>query len=385
VARPRWLLVFSLVACTTCEGATEPCVAAERLLTTADEGLSLRSIDPDGRCAQRRMDLGGTAESVSLTPDGVRAYVVVRSASDRREVVAIDVASFTELSRASLSAFLVSDTGGSAATGEAAAVSSDGSAVYLWRSASNGVVGIGRFDLASMRATAFSGPWNLVGLVPLKPSALFPQGALVVVGLRSGGGPTYGQSRVYFLDPLTLVVKDSILPGAIGGQEEVWQFLPTPDARTAYIAGRTALVRYDLVSRSTIASIARQAPGMLSTTADGSVLILTDAGTWPDSPGSGLLRLYDANLSPLGTIDISTPLGGVTNSSTATRSGASIGSRDDRRVFVRSGSLNIGPLYPAQPARVLTVDVVDRRFLKAVAVGGYGLGFLLRDERRATP
>lgn len=382
-----WLLYALTVtaAAAACDSATAPCGATELLLTTADGGSSLRSVDPDGSCAARRLDLGGPSESVALTPDHARAYAVVRSASDQRFLATIDVASFTELSREPLSSFGVPQTGGSAVTGEAAALSPDGAAIYLWRTSTDGVLGIARFDLSSKQASAFSGPWNLAGLVPLDASPLFPRGALVAVGFRGGTGPRNGQSRVYFLDPLSLEVIDSIMPGAIAGQEDVWQFVPAPDGRTAYIAGSTLLMRYDLGLRALIASTTRQAPGMLVITPDGMRILLTDNGTWPDSPGSGLLRVYDANLALLGDIDVSAPLGGGTHSSTATQTGIAVASADGRRVFVRSGSLERGPLYPPQPARVLSVDIIDRRLMRVTPLGGYGQGFLLLETRQTPP
>jgi hypothetical protein len=56
-------------------------------------------------------------------------------------------------------------------------------------------------------------------------------------------------------------------------------------------------------------------------------------------------------------------------------------SPDGRVLYIRTGTPQIGPLYPPQPARLLIVDVVDRSLRKAVDLGGFGLGFVLvRDE-----
>jgi len=379
--RVTWAMAVTGVACGE---PTAPCGTVERVLTTADDA-TLRSVDPDGRCGQRRVDLGGHAESVVLSPDHSRAYVVVLLASGQREFAAIDIASMAVVSRDPLSSLNVADTSIGAATGELAAVSEDGSAIYLWRTIGSGVIGLARFDLRSRQVTAFSGPWNLVQIELLKANTPFPEGTLVVVGLRTGGGPLRGRSLVYFLDQVTLEITDSILPSAIGGEEHVWQFVPAPDGSRAYMVGATKIVSYDFAQRVMVASTDRQATGMLSINPDGNRLILTDAGTWPDSPGSGLLRLYDANLSFLGVIDVSTPLAAGPHSIVPIRTGFAVASRDGRRFFVRSGSEIRGPLYPSQPARVLTVDVGERRLLRAVPLGGFGSSLLILEARQNAP
>jgi hypothetical protein len=59
---------------------------------------------------------------------------------------------------------------------------------------------------------------------------------------------------------------------------------------------------------------------------------------------------------------------------TATRTGQGVASADGQTLFVRSGSDLVGPLYPAQPARLLIVDVNAKSLIPTIEIGGYGLG-----------
>lgn len=370
------LKALLLLTAAGCNVATAPCASPEIVIVTETDLKALRLMDPAGRCGDRRIGLGETLESVSLSPDETKTYVIVKIGSTvQREVVALETASARILWRHPL------DDASSQQTvkGEVAAVSHDGTDLYMWRTSSDGTWGIARFNLQTREVVAFSGPWNLVagGLVPLKPSAAFAQGALAVVGLRGGLGPRGGQARLYFLNPASLAVLDSIQPSTIANEDDVWQFLPAPDGQSAYVAGRTTLVRYDLVQRWMTASKPREANGLLSLMPGGGTLVLSDGGSWPDSPGSGVLRLYDANLVAAGTIDVSAPLGGQANSPTATQVGMAMASKDGRTLYVRAGSEERGPLYPVQPARLLIVDMIDRSVVRSMSLGGYGLGLVL--------
>lgn len=378
-ASRRAAIGLVLLATGTCTSATAPCTPGASVITALDEPPSLRAIDISGRCGLREIGLTGSVESITLTPDQTRAYVIAGAgtATGEREIIAIATGRFSVLWRESLRVFGQPQVGPRALTGEGAAISPDGRALYLWRVGKEGTLGVARFDLQSKQATAYSGPWrNLVDLMVLPPSSVFPEGSLVAVGARSGPGPR-GEWRVYFFHPASLAVIDSITPGMIGNQRDVWQFVPTSDPQTVYVAGSSMVVRFDLVQRRVTASAQRATSGSLALVPGANVLVLTDAGVWPDSPGSGLLRLYDSNLRFAGAIDVSTPLGQHPNSLTAALTGSAVTAGDGRTLYVQSGSAPRGPLFPIQAARLLAIDVVDKRFLRSIELGGYGLGPIL--------
>jgi hypothetical protein len=204
---------------------------------------------------------------------------------------------------------------------------------------------------------------------------------ILVAGRQNASGGPRTDEAVYTLDAHTLAPLDSISLAALGASaaERIWQALPSTDGRTLYVATSTRIVRYDVCSRSVLTSTPRPGTGLLTVVAApaaDTTLILTDVGVWPDTPGSGFIYLFGRNLDLRDSIDVSTPIGGVPMSPTATVTGSAMGGIDGRTVYVRAGSDEVGPLYPAQRARLLIVDFVNRRFVRAVDLTGFGLGLL---------
>lgn len=365
-----------------CSNPNAPVISpGEVVLITSPERDQLWMIVPTSGAITARLDLGGKAQSAAASSDGTTLYAGVSGAGFRNELVAID----TRVNRVLWRLRLGSDgqpnflDGVGLISGEALALSHDGQGLYLWRAVKDGVTGVTLVDVSTRRPTAFSGPWNVSGLVPIPPSAPRWSGALAVVGSRANaaGGPL-GGSSVFVLDPVSLQVVDSILAEDLGGAqgEDIWEVVPSPDGQALYIAGSQRLVRYSLADQRVTASVARPGTGGLSVTSDGETLIVTDGGTWPELPGSGLVYAYGPNFEPHGTIDVSTPLGGRPLSPTATVTGGTAMSLDGRTVYVRAGTPPIGTLYTPQPARLLMVDMIDRSLRRAVELGGFGGGFL---------
>ncbi len=359
----------------------DPDPSGETVVTTVAEGQAVWMIDPSAGRILARLDVGGQIEGAATSPDGAMLYVGVRAPGFRNELVAVDTRAGSVRWRLPLAEngrpHVIDGVG--LRNGEVIAVSPDGERLHLWRAEKEGVVGVVSLDLRTRRPVGFSGPWNVAagGLVPLAPEGVAPRGALAVLASRenASGGPR-GRAAVYLLDPVSLAPLDSILPASLGGpqDQDIWQIIPAPGGRDLFLAGSHQLVRYDLVARRVAASTPRPSSGALSVTSDTGHVVISDSGTWPDNPGSGHLFLFGPNLEPRGVIDVSTALGGRPSSPTATRTGLMAASRDGRTVYVRAGSDLVGPLYPAQPARLLVVDVVSRTLRRAVKLDGYGLG-----------
>jgi len=336
-----------------------------------------------------RLDVGGRVEGLASAPDGSVLYAGVAGAGFRQSLVALDARTGRTLWMLPLSENgrpnVVDDIG--LLTGEILAASSDNRRLYVARSLQGGIGGIAVLDLTSRRPVAFTGPWNVAagGLVSLGADPTIPllrDGVIAMVASRqnsAGGGRRTGE-RVYFLAPTTLAVLDSITPDALGGSttQGIWQIVPAPDGRSLYVGGSQRVARYDFAMRSVTASVARPSLGAVTVTGDGSAVIMTDGGSWPDSPGSGLLFVYGPDLAAHGTIDVSTPMGNTPRSPTATATGVGVSWPSGRVLYLRAGTEAIGPLFPPQQARLLAVDVLERRLLRAVDLGGYGFGPLVR-------
>lgn len=358
------------------------------VITTASSGSSgvLYAFDPGTGNVDAWPPLGGAVYGGVLSADSRTLFLNIGNSGFRSDLVAINARSgnaLWSLTLATAGQPRILD-GVGLLTGEVMAVAGDDSLLYLWRSVKDSVVGIAALNLKTQRPVAFSGPWNVAagGIQPTTQRCNAPRAVLILVADRqnASGGPRRDEA-VYILDAQTLAPLDSIAPPALGPSpaEDVWQALPSADRRTLYVATSTRIVRYDVCSRSILASTPRRAMGLLAVVAAAAAdttLILTDVGVWPDAPGSGLIYVFGQNLDLRDSIDVSTPIGGVPKSPSATVTGSAVGGFDGRTVYVRAGSDEVGPLYPPQRARLLIVDLVNRRLVRAVDLTGFGLGLL---------
>ena len=384
------MIAFGLLgACGAVDPGSAPTGAVVITTVLSGAGNSLYAFEPATGEVRAWASLGGAVYGGALAADSKTLYLSMRTSSVRSDLVAINARTGSALWSQTLAtngqATIVDGIG--LITGEAMAASGDNSLLYLWRSVKDSVIGIAALDAQSRRPVAFSGPWNVAagGVLPMTQNCNSPKAILVVVASRQNrsGGPRVGEA-VYSLDARTLTPLDSVLPSALGALpgEDIWQALPGADGRTLYIATSSRIVRYDVCSRMIRSSTLRVGTGMLAvvSAATDTTLVLTDVGAWPDSPGSGMLHLFDRNLSLVDSIDVSTPNGGVPRSPTAIVTGAAVAGADGRTVYVRAGSDEVGPMYPPQPARLIIVDVVSRRLVRSVRLTGFSLGLVFAPQ-----
>ncbi len=253
-------------------------------------------------------------------------------------------------------------------------VSADGATVHVGYAQQDDALGLAAVDVATRRPIAFSGPWRLVGpLESVQGSAMFPEGVLLVPGYRQPAAepprpdaPAY----VFLLHPRTLAVLDSIGGDVFEPGTRAIGVIATPDPRTLYLFDGLRVRRFDLETRTITASMTRVATGAVTYVPQTRYLVFSDAGDGRNFPGSGLLHLYTDDLRPLGTIDVSTPLGGTPHSLHALVTSGAVSSADGRHLFVRSGSTDgIGPNFPGQPSRLLVVNLAERRLEGAIELG----------------
>lgn len=374
------------IACGGSVGPDKPDVRAiDIVMTAVSSPAELVIVDGAGRNIASRIDLGGAVEGLTAAPDGSTFYVGIVGSGFRRMLVALDGITGKTLYALPLSenGLPIVVDGIGLLSGEVVAVSADNSRLYVGRAVKDGVRGIAALDLTTRRPVAFSGPWNVAagGIVPLAADGTVPllrDGAVAIVASRQvspGGGPRTGE-KVYFLASSTLAVLDSITTDVLGGSptQDIWEAVPAPDGRAIYVGGSERVARFDLVTQRVVATVARPSLGAIAVAADGSAVLITDVGSFPDSPGSGLLFVYGPDLVQRGTIDVSTPLGGRSRSPSATVTGIALSRRSGHVLYVRSGTPATGPNFFPQPARLLTVDASELRVLQALELGGFGLG-----------
>jgi DNA-binding beta-propeller fold protein YncE len=213
------------------------------------------------------------------------------------------------------------------------------------------------------------------GLVTLPAGPAAPSGAILVVGRR------YRRAQpsldwLFTLDPLTLAMVDSIaiVPASNSAGPTLVGVRPAPDRRNAYVFGVGRFYKYDMLSRTVTASAAL--PGLgggVAISPDGQTLYLTDSGDSFDTPGSGFVYVYNANLTLRDSIDLRSAA--VNGLPPATRS--AVVSRDGTLLYVTNGTASLGPLYGPQPSRVLVVDITAKRILRQVPLNDWSPGAIL--------
>jgi DNA-binding beta-propeller fold protein YncE len=128
------------------------------------------------------------------------------------------------------------------------------------------------------------------------------------------------------------------------------------------------ILRYDLLERRVAADVPLPSRGKLAISPDGRALYLTDHGDGRNYSGSGYLYVFDADLRPRAPIDLRE----VANTGGQyIQTNAAAVSADGTRVYVAAGSASRGPLFTAQPGRVLVVDAGTGKILKEVPVEGW--------------
>lgn len=150
--------------------------------------------------------------------------------------------------------------------------------------------------------------------------------------------------------------------------------LPANDGRSLYVASSTSLIRYDLVASRVTAAVPTPSTGGLAL-ADNGTLVLADSGIGFSAPGSGLVYIFGPDLELQGTVDMSTPLGGRPHGPEAIRTLSVAIDRKRSWAYVVAGTPSIGP--PAQPDRVLIIDLPNKTLVRAIDVSRYGKGIVL--------
>jgi DNA-binding beta-propeller fold protein YncE len=144
---------------------------------------------------------------------------------------------------------------------------------------------------------------------------------------------------------------------------------PARDGRTVYLTSVDSMYRFDLVAKEVLARTSL--PGLsggITISPDGRTIYATDGGDSFNSPGSGKIAVFDADLNPQPPIDLGTSA--AVNGQPPSMQGAAVSS-DGRMLYVAAGTPSRGPLYGPQPARLLVVDCSTRRLLRAIPLNDW--------------
>jgi hypothetical protein len=316
---------------------------------------------------------------VSFVPshDGRMFYFAAADSATPARILGVDIASFATIWRDTTISHV--DQGFDIYGVQGLAASVDGRLLYVasaYRASDVGFTmpGIVAIDTATHARTAFAAPFFVEPntLVAIPPSSGFPAGALLVSAQRQQNAH---QDWLFVLDPITLAVQDSaaIAPPNNNGASLI-QIVPAPDGKSVYVEGATALYKYDLVTRTTIATAPLPSYGDLVPASDGSAVYLSDAGYGFDFLGSGFLFVFGPNLERRAPIDLRTQ-GAVNGHPPQTR--AMVLSQDNKRLYVTAGTAEYGPVYPSEPGRLFVIDVASKTVLATVLINEWSLGGIL--------
>lgn len=251
-------------------------------------------------------------------------------------------------------------------TSGALAPSGDGRRLLMARATHGGESGVLLLSLAARVPQRFRGPMTVTALASLGTTGV------VALGTRDPGAlPTSG--ALYLLDDATLEVRDSTVlqPEPDDAPGYVEQLLAASDGRTVYLVGPRYIYRYDMIGRRKVAVVIRPSRGTIALLDAVQRIVVTDPGDGRESPGSGHLFVYTLALQPAGSVALGTPAVPVPRTARATAS------RDGTKAYIGAGLERIGPLYGPQPTRLLVVDVLERRIVHDISVGGTGIGALV--------
>lgn len=307
----------------------------------------------------------------ALSPDHSTLYMFAELDNPTSELVAIDSRSLQiewRMRIATLEQQALGDSLPIAIGGDIMSVTPDGKRLLLNATEEN-AAGFAIFDLSARIVTGFDPLVSIVDLASLAPSTDLPNGAVLVAGVRQVGPALY-TGMFYVLDGATLAVRDSVTvtPPTDDPAAGMQQVLPSADGQFAYIVGPQQF-RYDLTSRRLTDSTPTPSYGWLSMSGDGNTLYRSDFGTF-DSPGSGNIFVYDADLVPRAPIDISqiapspdAPEQPVVNDNAAT-------SPDGKLLYVAVGTPEAGGYGVYEPSRLLVIDRTTYALVRSISLAG---------------
>ncbi len=202
-------------------------------------------------------------------------------------------------------------------------------------------------------------------------SSFSPGGVAALMGDSKVGAHAIGN-----LDPSESRIVDSIalpLSETFPG-DRIQGFVFAPGGGAVYLLGLAGIYRMDLSARTITNRISPPSRGSVSVSPDGTRVLITDGGVWPDFPGSGQVFVFDASLQPLPPIDLGVdPVTGG-----KTRSAGVAWSDDSRLAYITTGSAEIGPLFAPQRSRLLVVDVASRTIVREIPLNDFNVSQVLR-------
>lgn len=236
----------------------------------------------------------------------------------------------------------------------------------------NGIWGMGAVD----PVTKALGPFmdSLVtateGITMLRPSSMLPAGGFAVAIGGTWSRPSRLSGWLMILDGNTLAPVDSVKvapPGALRGA------IAAANGTVVYVLGTGRLFRYDIASRVLTGPVRLASNSRIALAPKDTSILAVDLGDGFDYAGDGLLRIISADLSRTRTLS----LRGAAVDGQGPTAVAAVASERFPLVYVLIGNNSVGPLFPGQPIRLLTVDLRSGAIVQSLPLGSDGPGTMV--------
>jgi len=381
------LLVLGLAA-GACTSSSAPQSAGDLVAVIGGEANSIAIVAAaDSRVVARAGPTQPGKDAAAIVPDGKR-FDVVDVGRAGRNLLTIRTQDFQVSSRVALNSPVAPHAfDGVYIGGDALAFSPDDKALLVGNAYRNDTAPpidgeyVAALDAYATHVVAVVGPLQVregLGLTALPPGPAAPNGAILGIGSRSrsGVGGVNTVDRLWVIDPTTLTIVDSLQPEpdpAAGADALLRQVVASPDGRHAYVVSDGGVIyACDLVQNRVVATAPAYGTGQLAIAPDGQTLYLTDHGDYIDTPGSGQVYVYGADLQSHPAIDLRPTFVG---SIPATH--GVVVSPSDSVLYVATGTASRGPLYGSQRLQVLVIDLTGRTPIRKIPVGDWGTAILL--------
>lgn len=372
----RGLLISTLAVVLVLPGClttSEPaCPTHPVVVLGAETGRAYSVSDSCASASALPVTLPRVLDAFAMSPDSAVLYFTgSESVTTARYLFAFDLRSLHLMWRRDLAEIATrSSIDGLTVIGNyAVAVSGDGTRLIL-NGERDGVPGLVSLSLDSLEPVAFYGPFVTPpdGTALVVPSPRLPTGAIAVVGTRqTSERPTKGMLLV--LTP-NLVPVDSVI--LVPASDDRWggmhQVATSADGQAAYVSTADSILQYSIPERTITARIAPPTQGWLNVDSERDRIYLTDPGDGRDTPGSGLVLVFDLRLAARAPVDLRTE--GMNGVLPVTH--RAVPAVDTDLLYVTSGTASRGPLYGPQPARVFVVDPSSGVLRQVVALDDWG-------------
>ena len=236
-----------------------------------------------------------------------------------------------------------------------------GKGALIVRAIRDGTAGIATFDVGRRKLGAFRGPLDVLDFSALPHSG--DVAAVIKTGQRDDGRAS---SSILILDPEDLHTLDSIAPA--WPNEDPFLPIEAPGGDLLFTGNYTNIYAYSRQQRAVLGSTERPALGEMALSPNGQILVLSDAGTFPDDPGSGRLFVFHRSLQLVRLIDLTAQQRTVWPLVTSHMSF----SPDGRWLYVAAGTPSVGPVYGAQPVQVLVIEATTFQVIRAIVLEDFG-------------